>query len=202
MGSESEDDFGNLFADLDLGSHKLGKSEEDKNKLDKNWKTKFNILQTEQLEKDDNEVGELKNKIAFFETQNIELDKKFTMEKLAFKEKEDALNIHINNLNNEKKDFKVQLSEKSHSEHKDNLKLIKGIGEVLEVGLNKLGIYQFEQIASWDERKVEEINEQLSFTGRIEREEWIEQAKKLHLGEETEFSQRVSNGEVPTSKKD
>lgn len=33
MGSESEDDFGNLFADLDLSSHKLGKSEADKNEL-------------------------------------------------------------------------------------------------------------------------------------------------------------------------
>ncbi|RUT79012.1 type I restriction-modification system subunit M [Ancylomarina longa] len=33
MGSESEDDFGNLFADLDLTSHKLGKSENDKNEL-------------------------------------------------------------------------------------------------------------------------------------------------------------------------
>ncbi|MBC5837756.1 type I restriction-modification system subunit M [Flavobacterium muglaense] len=33
MGSESEDDFGNLFSDLDLTSHKLGKSEADKNEL-------------------------------------------------------------------------------------------------------------------------------------------------------------------------
>ncbi len=33
MGSESEEDFGNLFADLDLTSHKLGKTENDKNEL-------------------------------------------------------------------------------------------------------------------------------------------------------------------------
>ncbi|MGQ1911696.1 type I restriction-modification system subunit M [Marinifilum sp. RC60d5] len=33
MGSESEDDFGNLFEDLDLTSSKLGKSENDKNEL-------------------------------------------------------------------------------------------------------------------------------------------------------------------------
>jgi type I restriction enzyme M protein len=33
MGSESEEDFGNLFSDLDLTSHKLGKSEADKNEL-------------------------------------------------------------------------------------------------------------------------------------------------------------------------
>lgn len=33
MGSESEEDFGNLFEDLDLSSSKLGKSENDKNEL-------------------------------------------------------------------------------------------------------------------------------------------------------------------------
>lgn len=33
MGTESEEDFGNLFSDLDLTSHKLGKSETDKNEL-------------------------------------------------------------------------------------------------------------------------------------------------------------------------
>ena len=33
MGSESEEDFGNLFEDLDLTSSKLGKSETDKNEL-------------------------------------------------------------------------------------------------------------------------------------------------------------------------
>ncbi|WP_320815617.1 type I restriction-modification system subunit M [Flavobacterium sp.] len=33
MGSESEEDFVNLFSDLDLTSHKLGKSETDKNEL-------------------------------------------------------------------------------------------------------------------------------------------------------------------------
>lgn len=33
MGADSEDDFGNLFEDLDLSSSKLGKSENDKNEL-------------------------------------------------------------------------------------------------------------------------------------------------------------------------
>ena len=33
LGSESEEEFGNLFEDLDLTSSKLGKSENDKNEL-------------------------------------------------------------------------------------------------------------------------------------------------------------------------
>jgi type I restriction enzyme M protein len=35
MGSESEEDFGNLFSDLDLTSCKLGKSEADKKRIDR-----------------------------------------------------------------------------------------------------------------------------------------------------------------------
>ena len=80
------------------------KAKEDKAELDNSWNTKFKILEKEQLEKNYHEVEELKNKIAFLETQNIELDKKFTMEKLAFEEKEKSLLSEIFSLKDEKKD--------------------------------------------------------------------------------------------------
>jgi len=83
---------------------------------------------------------------------------------------------------------------------KDNLRLIKGIGKVLEKTLNSLGIYKFEQIASWGKDDIKSVNRLLSFTGRIEREKWVKQAKKLAAGEKTDFSKRVEKGEVPTSK--
>lgn len=72
----------------------------------------------------------------------------------------------------------------------DDLKLISGVGPKLEGLLNGLGIKHFSQIAAFTENDIAEVNEKLSFTGRIERENWIEQAKKLAAGEETEFSQR------------
>ena len=87
----------------------------------------------------------------------------------------------------------------SHSA-KDNLQLIKGIGKVLEKVLNDLGIYRFEQISSWTKEEVIKVDEPISFPGRIEREEWIKQAKQLDAGEQTEFSERVKQGDVPTSK--
>ena len=39
----------------------------------------------------------------------------------------------------------------------------------------------------------------MSFPGRIEREDWINQAKTLAEGGETEFSKRVDAGEVESS---
>jgi len=42
----------------------------------------------------------------------------------------------------------------------------------------------------------------MSFPGRIEREDWIAQAKTLATGGETEFSKRVDSGDVPSSQDD
>lgn len=61
----------------------------------------------------------------------------------------------------------------------ENLTEINGIGPVIEEKLHGLGITTFEQIAELDQARIDEINEQLSFKGRIEREEWVEQAQKL-----------------------
>lgn len=61
----------------------------------------------------------------------------------------------------------------------DNLTEINGIGPVIEEKLRGLGITTFKQIAELDQARIDEINEQLSFKGRVEREEWVEQAQKL-----------------------
>ena len=61
----------------------------------------------------------------------------------------------------------------------DDLKRIKGIGPKLEGTLNGLGVYHFDQIANWTGAEVAWVDERLSFKGRIEREEWIPQARGL-----------------------
>lgn len=65
------------------------------------------------------------------------------------------------------------------AEEGDDLTRINGIGEVLEGKLKALGITTFRQIADFTAEDIEQTNEQLAFKGRIEREEWVEQAKKL-----------------------
>jgi NADH-quinone oxidoreductase subunit E len=65
----------------------------------------------------------------------------------------------------------------------DDLKLISGIGPMLEKALNRLGIFHFDQIASWSQPHIKWIDHELEdFRGRAERDRWVEQAKKLATG--------------------
>lgn len=61
----------------------------------------------------------------------------------------------------------------------DDLKKISGIGPKLESVLNDIGIFHFEQIAKLSTLQIEQLDERLSFKGRILREDWIGQAKRL-----------------------
>jgi len=66
----------------------------------------------------------------------------------------------------------------------DDLKLISGIGPVIEKRLNESGIYHFRQVANFEQRDIDLVNDAISFPGRIERDEWIAQAKNLADGGE------------------
>ena len=59
----------------------------------------------------------------------------------------------------------------------DDLTRIRAIDEAMQGRLNQLGITRFEQIAGWRPQDVRRIGEQLGFKGRIEQENWIEQAQ-------------------------
>ncbi len=59
----------------------------------------------------------------------------------------------------------------------DKLTDINGIGPVIEGKLNAMGVTTFKQIAEFSAEDVERIDGELNFKGRIEREEWISQAK-------------------------
>ena len=66
----------------------------------------------------------------------------------------------------------------------DDLKKLSGVGPVLEKKLQAAGVTSFAQIAGWTDKDIEEFDEKLDFKGRIEREGWVDQAKKLTAGEE------------------
>ena len=79
----------------------------------------------------------------------------------------------------------------------DDLKKIKGVGPKLEGVLNEMGFYHFDQIAAWSADEVAWVDQNLKgFKGRVTRDDWVEQAKLLASGAETEFSKRVDDGEV------
>ncbi|MEO1308046.1 MAG: NADH-quinone oxidoreductase subunit E [Pseudomonadota bacterium] len=74
----------------------------------------------------------------------------------------------------------------------DKLQKIKGVGPKLEKLLHSLGFYHFDQIAAWTAEEVAWVDENLEgFKGRVSRDEWVDQARILATGEETEFSRGV-----------
>jgi large subunit ribosomal protein L21 len=60
----------------------------------------------------------------------------------------------------------------------DDLKELSGVGPALEKKLHEAGVTTFAQIAAWGPEDIAEMDEKLSFKGRIEREGWVEQAKE------------------------
>ncbi len=79
----------------------------------------------------------------------------------------------------------------------DNLKEIKGVGPKMEAMLHGMGFYHFDQIAAWTAAEVAWVDENLTgFKGRVSRDNWVDQAKILASGGETEFSKRVEDGDV------
>mgnify|MGYP006275752525 FL=1 len=61
----------------------------------------------------------------------------------------------------------------------DDLKKIGGIGPKLAGQLYESGIYHYDQIAAWGPAEIRWMDEKLKFKGRIEREDWVGQAKQL-----------------------
>lgn len=61
----------------------------------------------------------------------------------------------------------------------DDLKKISGVGPALEKKLHAFGVTQFAQIAAFTPEDVVKLDDALSFKGRIERDDWIDQAKTL-----------------------
>jgi predicted flap endonuclease-1-like 5' DNA nuclease len=63
----------------------------------------------------------------------------------------------------------------------DDLKDVVGIGPFLERKLHSLGIYTFRQISNFAKEDCKQVNEIIEFfPGRIDRDDWVGQAKTLH----------------------
>ncbi|MEQ8479139.1 MAG: hypothetical protein RIC18_00675 [Hoeflea sp.] len=76
-------------------------------------------------------------------------------------------------------------SEIERPETPDDLKLISGVGPKLEQVLNGLGVWTFAQIADWKAEEVAWVDDYLQFKGRIDRDDWVSQARMLAEGGKT-----------------
>lgn len=74
---------------------------------------------------------------------------------------------------------------KADETQKDDLKLISGVGPFIEKKLNSIGIYTFEQISRFNDDDIETVTDLIEFfPGRIKRDDWKGQAKKLAKAKE------------------
>ncbi|MGB3502373.1 MAG: NADH-quinone oxidoreductase subunit E [Mesorhizobium sp.] len=69
----------------------------------------------------------------------------------------------------------------------DDLKLISGVGPKIEKILHELGVFTFAQVAGWKKAEREWVDGYLSFSGRIDRDDWVKQAKALAKGGVAEY---------------
>ena len=80
-------------------------------------------------------------------------------------------------------DGKPELLKKARGGKSDDLKLIWGVGPKLEQMLNTMGVWHFDQVASWSAKEIAWLDERLEgFKGRAKRDEWVKQSKKLAKG--------------------
>lgn len=94
-------------------------------------------------------------------------------------------------------DGKPDMLDKPRGGAGDDLKMIKGVGPKLEALLNSMGVWHFDQVASWREKEVAWVDANLEgFKGRVSRDGWVDQAKVLAAGGTTEFSGKVKKGGV------
>jgi len=142
------------------------------------WETKLEESELRWVDKvaliDEMSFSQNKNKnVKSFKTELITSKKMVkemadALENCENKLKEKSHQINFSNI--KKEIFKLK---------KDNLKLLRGVGVLVEEKLNSLGIYTFIQIASWSDNDIVTIDEELSLKGQIRKERWVEQASKI-----------------------
>lgn len=128
-----------------------------RNMSNEHAKTTFTSPQTSETSKPDNEIKAIKTR--------------------------DHGGVAVANGNNDKKEapkLNFESFGKADASEKDDLKLISGVGPFIEEKLNGIGIYTFDQISRFTKEDVETVTELIKFfPGRIERDKWTTQAKKL-----------------------
>ncbi len=73
---------------------------------------------------------------------------------------------------------------------RDDLKLIAGVGPVLERNMNAVGITTWAQVAKLTPEQIAAVEGELGFKGRVTRDRWLEQADALATGGVAEYIKR------------
>ncbi|MEO1319492.1 MAG: helix-hairpin-helix domain-containing protein [Pseudomonadota bacterium] len=72
----------------------------------------------------------------------------------------------------------ASLDDSIHS-HSEDLRLVRGIGPAMKRELAAHGIRTLSELAALDDTRIDKLDGALRFPGRIRRDRWVEQARKL-----------------------
>ena len=93
---------------------------------------------------------------------------------------EDVKKQTMSRIKKRKKSFDFERIGKATKKDADDLQVIKGIGPYSEEKLNALGIFTYEQLANFDRKTEDEVNDAIEhYKGRIRRDEWVKQAQEI-----------------------
>ena len=114
----------------------------------------------------------VKNNI--IETMNLHVDKKVSAEKA--RSNYVTYNISKPELDHDRLGY-------GNNSSKDDLTQISGVGPYIELKLNEIGIYNYDQLRRLNESDIMIITKLIDFfPGRIERDNWVSQAQELQEG--------------------
>ena len=81
----------------------------------------------------------------------------------------------------------------------DDLTKIKGVSEELKLRLAKIGVTKFEQIADFTDDELTKVDDAMSLKGRMEKEDWIGQARALATAAAVAEAPPVAEGDAPAA---
>jgi predicted flap endonuclease-1-like 5' DNA nuclease len=137
----------------------------------------------------ESERHELNNRIV-----NLDADV-FNLKQTISKKEEMIEQLSLSHISERKHLLDFDSFGTASSEEEDDLKMISGIGPFIEKRLHAVDIYTFRQISKFTAKDIESINVAIIyFAGRIERDNWVEQAKELvHEDDQrTQLFKRIS----------
>jgi predicted flap endonuclease-1-like 5' DNA nuclease len=93
---------------------------------------------------------------------------------------ETAKKSTMDRIKKRKKSFDFERIGKATKKNADDLQAIKGIGPYSEEKLNALGIFTYEQLANFDRKTEDDVNDAIEhYKGRVRRDEWVRQAQDI-----------------------
>jgi predicted flap endonuclease-1-like 5' DNA nuclease len=158
-----------------------------------------NVSLHKKLQENDNEIKEL--------IQEVKGLKTFHVEDPRESDEMELKSDNTGHLHYEKDEALVHFAQYKHllnyqsfgsatEDERDNLKMISGIGPVIEERLFALDIFTLRQISKFTQQDIDTINDTIIyFSGRIERDNWVEQARELVQlkDDRTELFKRISD---------